>query len=684
MKLLYFFVFLTCPLFVFSQSTLVFPVNNINELIQNGTVHVSHSQLDIGSIQDVFDGNYQSLARSANINPQVITLQFPFSVTFSGSEVLQTYGDGWWSLEAADSEDDLASQTGSYVQLFSMSPLTDGVIDAKSFPAQSKRIIRLTVRRTTGDDYVHLNEWKLLDASAQVEITSICARPSQLWLLPSTSLEVSLYGTDEQGLNYPILTGIDWTIEDPDLIAVESSDDKIVALSNNKIGSTTLVIQWEGIEQSITVHVVNDFKPKTASTRIVKVALVLIDPPIEAEGGLRFHERFGWDDPVSLTNALRDSLNSAGDGAVDYQIVATYDEPILYAVLEGTTISVDSMYRLFLEPGWVTFHHLEQTGGYQFDYNGLLAAHDFCTQSNSKEIDEVWVYSMPFTGMYESRLTGDGAFWYNSPPLDGNSCVDQLPIMGFNYERGVAEAMHSFGHRVESAMAHTFGRWDYNAVEKNDWEKFSSYDKAVPGEVNIGNIHFPPNGISDYDYKNPSPVTTYADNWFRYPFLFEKQRTVTCVEWNCSHLGFMSWWYHHLPHFTCLNKNGILNNWWPYIVDYNEGKLQEANTPDCACEYVAGTTSTEDIDLKKDFSFEIYPNPAKDSAMLKLNKIISEKLNVSLFNQLGIKVYEYSIDKGMNSIHLYFKGFSSGTYSVVLENRTGTNRFQSQIIILEN
>ncbi len=647
LKNLSFIVFVTIPFFVFSQGTLIFPVDNINELIQNGTVQVSYQPFDIGSIQDVFDGNNETLARSANINPQVITLHFPFSVSFSGSGVLQTYGDGWWTLEAADTYKDLANQLGSYVRILSMSPLSDGVPDSVTFPAISKRIIRLTVRRTTGDDYVHLNEWKILNASAQVEINSICARPSQLWLLPSTSLEVSLYGTDDQGLNYPITSGIDWTIDNPDLIAAETSDDKIIVISNNKLGATNLFFHWQGIDESIPVHVVDDFKPKTAPTHTVKVALVIIDPPIEAEGGLRFHERFGWDDPVDLTHDLVDSFDIASGGAIDYQVVATYDEPILYASLEGTVISVDSMYRLFLEPGWATFHHLEQTGGFYFDYNGLLGAHDFCTQSNNHEIDEIWVYSMPFTGMYESRLTGDGAFWYNSPPLDGNSCIDQLPIMGWNYERGVAEAMHSFGHRVESAMAHTFGRWDYNAIDKNDWEIFASYDKVVPGHANIGNIHFPPNGISDYDYKNPSEVVTYADNWSRYPFLFNQQRTVTCAEWDCSQLGYMSWWFRHLPHFDCKNKNGILNNWWSYIVDYNEGKLLESQVSDCNCEYVSLSTAVDDI--PESIEGTIYPNPGNGELHFNLKENMFEPV-LSIFNMDGQKVFETKLKSGNNSI----------------------------------
>ncbi|MFZ1675870.1 MAG: hypothetical protein WAT91_01275, partial [Saprospiraceae bacterium] len=246
--------------FAISQSTLLLPVNNINQLIQNGTVQVIYESFDIGSINDVFDGNDETLARSANINPQVITLSFPFSVSFSGSEVLQTYGDGWWSLEAADSEKDLGGKSGSYIQLFSMSPLTDGMIDSKPFSTVSKRIIRLTIRRTTGDDYVHLNEWKLLDANAEIEINSICVRPSQLWMLPSTKLEVSLYGTDAQGLNYPIISGIDWNLEDPNVADLESAGDKTFILSNTLIGNSNLLIQWEGLEQVIPVRVVKDFK----------------------------------------------------------------------------------------------------------------------------------------------------------------------------------------------------------------------------------------------------------------------------------------------------------------------------------------------------------------------------------------------------------------------------------------
>ncbi|HJW27783.1 MAG TPA: T9SS type A sorting domain-containing protein, partial [Saprospiraceae bacterium] len=443
--------------------------------------------------------------------------------------------------------------------------------------------------------------------------------------------------------------------------------------AEDTIGSTTCTVSWKTFQYSTTVHVVDAFAPLVPPMQKVKVALVIIDPPIAAENGLRFHERFGWDDPHHLANALRDSLNSAGGGAVDYDITSIIDDTTLYASFQGVVISIDSMYRLFLEPGWATFHALEQLGNaFYFNYNGLLAAHDFCSLSDAGEIDEVWVYSMPFTGMYESRLTGQEAFWYNSPPLDGNPCVGQLPIMGFNYERGVAEAMHSFGHRVESAMAHTFGRWDYNAPVKNDWEKFSSYDKVAPGEAHCGNIHYPPNALSDYDYGNTGIVETKAENWERYPFLFDFSSSTDCQAWECSQLGFMSWWYHHLPHFTCKNSSGILNNWWPYIVDYLEGKAFEKNGANCNCDFVETSSAIVPV---SDLTAMIYPNPGNGMVFLKATgmKDIENIAAVDLFGRV-VRMTVTSLSDSM--IQIGTEGIQDGLYFLIL-----TDAFSHQRII---
>ncbi|MCD6098959.1 MAG: hypothetical protein J7K33_00090, partial [Candidatus Marinimicrobia bacterium] len=97
-------------------------------------------------------------------------------------------------------------------------------------------------------------------------------------------------------------------------------------------------------------------------------------------------------------------------------------------------------------------------GRVRFDYKGMCDTYNFGEKRNRNEITEVWVYSFPFSGVYESQLIGPGAFWCNSPPItDYDKLEKLLPVMGWNYERGVAEALHSYGHRVESVMVHPDG-----------------------------------------------------------------------------------------------------------------------------------------------------------------------------------------------------------------------------------
>jgi len=141
----------------------------------------------------------------------------------------------------------------------------------------------------------------------------------------------------------------------------------------------------------------------------------------------------------------------------------------------------------------------------------------------------------------------------------------------------VAEAIHSFGHRVESSIVHAYGdRWDVYNEDPTGWEIFTRVEKDLPGKAHIGNIHFPPNGVSDYDYSNRTYVRTYADNWKRYPVLLDQSRMINCIEWGSSQLGYMRWWHNHLPRFTGVT-DGVLNNWWHYVVDYEGAVARAAN-----------------------------------------------------------------------------------------------------------
>jgi hypothetical protein len=85
-----------------------------------------------------------------------------------------------------------------------------------------------------------------------------------------------------------------------------------------------------------------------------------------------------------------------------------------------------------------------------------------------------------------------------------------------------------------------------------------------------GDIHYPPNGVSDYDYRNPSTVFTTCYDFANYPNLGDPQVTalpVTCSAWNCYEVGFMGWWHSHLPANPGCGPDNVANNWWNYFVE---------------------------------------------------------------------------------------------------------------------
>jgi hypothetical protein len=73
-------------------------------------------------------------------------------------------------------------------------------------------------------------------------------------------------------------------------------------------------------------------------------------------------------------------------------------------------------------------------------------------------------------------------------------CEKLPPIMSFNYERGGAEMLHSFGHRAESSMSKVFGGWDVNQ-SRHDWDRYA-HNLGQTDDVafyQCGSFHFPPN-----------------------------------------------------------------------------------------------------------------------------------------------------------------------------------------------
>jgi hypothetical protein len=210
-------------------------------------------------------------------------------------------------------------------------------------------------------------------------------------------------------------------------------------------------------------------------------------------------------------------------------------------------------------------------------------------------IDEVHLIRSPLHETPEAVMLGPGAFFTNWEPIEeGVDSGRAFVLMGFNYERGVAEMLESYGHRTEGTMTKIYGGWNNDPYWKplpmelpmlTNWDRFTAF-KGVVGSRAIptcGSAHFPPNALDkEYQYREMRRVTSLCHDWLTYPNLREIARVVTADTWGrpacasetnrdaCHHREFFRWWYTHFPKADGRNENEPqkrLNNWWRYMVE---------------------------------------------------------------------------------------------------------------------
>jgi hypothetical protein len=285
------------------------------------------------------------------------------------------------------------------------------------------------------------------------------------------------------------------------------------------------------------------------------------DPIIKSEGGKRLHEVGKWNDPRYLAEAYRSDLQECSGGYARYNVVEWTDIDAFPDKQDGFIYTQEEYLRCLRSgKGW---HQPDAV-----DYKAIIRDYRLDKRVASGEIDEVWIFSSPYTGFWESMMVGPGAHWCNAPPLDGLACRRRFVVMGFNYERGVGEMLEDFGHRTESIMTHVYGSWEPKPT--HNWNRFTLYNKFAPGQAACGNVHFAPNSTKDYEWGASTYVWSTCDDWLDYPNLTGKKRLVSASDWGNGYIrSHHKWWLTRLPKALGRNADGKLNNWWAYLVDFN-------------------------------------------------------------------------------------------------------------------
>ena len=292
------------------------------------------------------------------------------------------------------------------------------------------------------------------------------------------------------------------------------------------------------------------------------VLLIVHNPVMRTEANRLLSEILGWNDPGQLAADFIQDLKDCSYGVADFRIVERLDVDEFPIKADGFQYTEEGFLR-----AWRSRSGFHEPDG--VDYPRLVAQFGMLERVRGGEIDEVWLFAFPYAGYYESIMAGPGAFWCNAPPLaDTESSQRRFVIMGFNYERGVGEMLESFGHRAESIMTRVYAGFPR---QKNLWQRFVRYDQAYPDQAEVGNVHFAPNSQRDYDWGNPRRVPSQCDDWYHFPDLRgrERLRIVDSREWGGGDIRrHHQWWYRHFPHVTG-ETEGVLNNWWAYVLDPN-------------------------------------------------------------------------------------------------------------------
>jgi hypothetical protein len=300
----------------------------------------------------------------------------------------------------------------------------------------------------------------------------------------------------------------------------------------------------------------------TEPARIVtsRVLFVIYNPVMDYATGTGLIQTKHWNNPDNLANAFIQDILEASGGLARYQIAQRVELNEFPALTDGYRYNPET-YRAVLNKTQPA--HLPEYANYQAILTGL----NVVPRITSREIDEVWLMGFPQAGFYESSMCGLGAFWCNSLPQAWSaSCKRRFVVMGFSSERGVGEMLHSFGHRTESILTQTFSKTQGKA---NLYAQFALYDKIAPGKAQVGNIHFPPNADTDYDYNNPRKVLSNCYDWDNFPAFKEDIRQVNADDWGNGDMRILhKWWLKHLPKVAG-RTSGMANNWWQYTMDPN-------------------------------------------------------------------------------------------------------------------
>jgi hypothetical protein len=310
---------------------------------------------------------------------------------------------------------------------------------------------------------------------------------------------------------------------------------------------------------------------RDTATCAIRILVVNYDPILRGQNGVRLRRHLQWNDPRPMTTNLVRYLREASGGFARFEIADFLDIDAFPQKRDGFRYDEESFLAM-----WKDRKKAHQPDG--VSYAAIFKELNLVERVRRENLREVWVWGAPYFGTdeYAMKIPGDQIFyptdnpWFYRP-YDIPDCGRTVWVMGFNYEVGEDNALHSYGHRCEGILALTVGHgiWDQKKSPTNIWNRFTRQADKFPENGEVGNVHGGPNAKGGYDYGQTNAVLSGADDWFNYPRFTGAKTLVNCDSWGRPHhLNFQRWWLNHLPKARGVT-DGFYNNWWRYIADYD-------------------------------------------------------------------------------------------------------------------
>lgn len=302
--------------------------------------------------------------------------------------------------------------------------------------------------------------------------------------------------------------------------------------------------------------------PETEHPIDISVLVLNFDPLIPGQEPARLHEVLGWNDPRQLAESYRRTIDSVSQGRVVFHIAEWKDLDSYLVKTDGFVYTSETFMAC-----WTDRSTCHDPDG--IDYAAMVEAYGVLERIDSGEIDELWIFGAPYFGFWESSMAGPGAFYINGGVYPEIETESPFVIMGFSYERKLAEMLHNLCHRAEATMELVYGGWKVDDLSTS-WARFAANAHQSGGLSAVGTCHYPPNGVEDYDYDNAGVVWSSARGWLDYPNSIGAADSVSRDTWGgpAYHENYLKWWFSHLPNKPGLADDGYLADWWQYIFGF--------------------------------------------------------------------------------------------------------------------